>query len=276
MEYRLTNFLPFNDAEFPLKLHICGIKQCTGQGDGHVRRDSFNLYSIEYVFNGQGTLRIGGTTCRPAAGDAIILQKGYAHEFFPDPQRPWGKIHIHCYGLLVDELMLSYRLANVFHVPGCQLEAEFLRVIDLPSRQTTGVPQNAAVLIHEILMKVAQRRGLDSEHQLSDSVRRLKDQLDLSPERRLSLDEMAILAGRSPSQTIRLFKAELGCTPYDYHLRQKIELAAALIMSGDLSIGDVAERVGFASPYHFSNAFKKRMGVSPIKYRERMLEAKAP
>jgi AraC family transcriptional regulator, transcriptional activator of pobA len=44
--------------------------------------------------------------------------------------------------------------------------------------------------------------------------------------------------------------------------------AARLLRFTDLSVGEVAQRAGFADPLYFSRAFKRRHGVSPQAYRE--------
>jgi AraC family transcriptional activator of pobA len=44
--------------------------------------------------------------------------------------------------------------------------------------------------------------------------------------------------------------------------------AARLLRYTDLSVGQVAHRVGFEDPLYFSRAFKRREGVSPLAYRE--------
>ena len=50
---------------------------------------------------------------------------------------------------------------------------------------------------------------------------------------------------------------------------QSREKAKALLESGaSLSIGEIAERVGYEDAYHFSKLFKKTYGVSPSKMRK--------
>ena len=52
---------------------------------------------------------------------------------------------------------------------------------------------------------------------------------------------------------------------------QRLELAARLIMSKDLSIREVAEQVGYANKSYFSKLFRDKYGVLPRDYRKKQL-----
>jgi AraC-like DNA-binding protein len=66
----------------------------------------------------------------------------------------------------------------------------------------------------------------------------------------------------------RIFKAETGSTLYQYLLTRKMETAKVLLKDTSISIGEIAEQLGFTDLYHFSNFFKKRSGCSPLEYRK--------
>ena len=63
-----------------------------------------------------------------------------------------------------------------------------------------------------------------------------------------------------------LFKESTGVSPYDYLLRIRIDEAKGLLLRSDLSVAEVAERVGFSDQSYFSKAFRKAVGVSPVAY----------
>ena len=56
---------------------------------------------------------------------------------------------------------------------------------------------------------------------------------------------------------IRNFKKRYGFTPYEYHKIAKLTFAAAMLMSNDKQIGEVAKKTGYASQSKFSMAFKE-------------------
>jgi AraC-like DNA-binding protein len=61
----------------------------------------------------------------------------------------------------------------------------------------------------------------------------------------------------------RVFKEQTGLSPWQYHLQSRLGQARRWIASSDLTLDEVAERSGFASAFHLSNAFKKTFGESP-------------
>ena len=76
-------------------------------------------------------------------------------------------------------------------------------------------------------------------------------------------DEIYEEYGISKYKGIRLFKKRYGMTPYSYFKRTRLQMAAALLLTGDTSIQVVASRVGYASESKFAMAFKEQYGVRP-------------
>ena len=90
----------------------------------------------------------------------------------------------------------------------------------------------------------------------------------------LSNGELAALLKISEVYFRRLFKEKVGITPHKYRLSLRIDKAKLLLSDPDLSASEVAEAVGFSSPYHFSKAFKAAVGTTPGKYRTELLKTK--
>ena len=78
---------------------------------------------------------------------------------------------------------------------------------------------------------------------------------------------LAHTAGLSASHFRRRFKATFGCTPMAYLGRVRMEQGARLIQGGELSIKEVARRVGYRDANNFSTAFKRFHGNSPQSHR---------
>lgn len=82
-------------------------------------------------------------------------------------------------------------------------------------------------------------------------------------QRLLSVEQAAREFGISPAYACRLFRRFGGTSPYQYLLRQEMQLAAELLTHDRLLVKQVAAHLGFTDPYQFSLAFTRVSGVAP-------------
>lgn len=82
----------------------------------------------------------------------------------------------------------------------------------------------------------------------------------------LKLTEVAAIAQISPYHFLRLFKQSMGVTPHQYILQSRIDKAKYLLKSSDLSIADIALRVGFCDQSHLTRCFKRILGLTPKQF----------
>ncbi len=87
--------------------------------------------------------------------------------------------------------------------------------------------------------------------------------------RQWTVASLADAVGVSRATLARRFSELVGVPPMTYLTDWRIAVAADLLRHGNLTIGAVASRVGYSSPFALSTAFKRIQGVSPAQYRER-------
>ena len=85
----------------------------------------------------------------------------------------------------------------------------------------------------------------------------------------LTREEIASFVGISADYLTDCFHQELGITPIIYIRRYRIHQACELLRNSDLSITQIAMKVGFCDSAHFTKTFLKEMGVTPKAYRRR-------
>lgn len=98
------------------------------------------------------------------------------------------------------------------------------------------------------------------------SASRLAQSLDYLHEhlaQRLTVADLASSANLSSAHFSRLFYQELGVTPHQYIIRRRLELARQLLETGNRSVAEVAQQVGFADQGHLTRHFKRWLGVTP-------------
>jgi AraC family transcriptional regulator len=84
----------------------------------------------------------------------------------------------------------------------------------------------------------------------------------------LDLGSISRAAGLSAFHFARLFKAATGDSPFQFVTRTRMERAKELLRKTRLPISDIAERVGYQQPSHFSARFRSILGCRPAAYRK--------
>lgn len=81
----------------------------------------------------------------------------------------------------------------------------------------------------------------------------------------ITLDDLSKLAGLSKYYLLRSFTKQKGISPYSYLETIRIGKAKKLLEQGVLPV-DAALQTGFSDQSHFSNFFKKFIGLTPKQY----------
>lgn len=124
------------------------------------------------------------------------------------------------------------------------------------------------ILDHAVLSQVGLRQGLRLKGGLAAHQRRhLSDYVEAHLDQPLSLGELAALCNLSEYHFARMFRTSFGLPPHQYLLARRLATARQLLRFGDLALGDIALRCGFASASHFSNRFRQVLGATPGDYR---------
>jgi len=94
-----------------------------------------------------------------------------------------------------------------------------------------------------------------------------------SPDGEWTASSLASRVGMSRSAFFARFTELVGEPPAQYLTRWRMHVAADLMADDRLSLGQLAERVGYGSEDAFSKVFKRTMGVSPGQYRRQLRTA---
>lgn len=97
---------------------------------------------------------------------------------------------------------------------------------------------------------------------------KVKDYINDNLAENLKLSKIAEIANISPYHFARLFKQKTGYSPHQYIIKHRIEKAKKLLSKTNLSIVEIADRVGCSSQSNFTSLFRKQVGITPQKYRK--------
>ncbi|MCC5884567.1 MAG: AraC family transcriptional regulator [Halomonas sp.] len=91
-------------------------------------------------------------------------------------------------------------------------------------------------------------------------------------ERQWTIEEMAEIAHVSTEHLRRISRKVFGRSPMQQLTQLRMQHATHLLATSNLPVEEIAERVGYRSPFAFSKTFKRMNGVSPSHFRMRNRE----
>ena len=110
----------------------------------------------------------------------------------------------------------------------------------------------------------------DTENIYQRKINQVIDYINANLHLPLRLDIIAGQVKVSERQLLRIMKGALNESLYAYVARQRVERAVLYMHTEDMSLADLASRVGYDNPQSFSKAFKKQFSVSPKAYMDKL------
>lgn len=257
-------------SERPFRLVFAETVQAKS-GECYARPD-WDLWTFEYILSGKGYLQISGESYSLESGDMYVLPKGLAHRYWADERDPWQKRFFMAEGRLVSYLLQLYRLDTAYYIQeprGCHQWIDALH--DLLKSGQPDMHEHGSILFHEFLIDLSRHINPPAKA-YSEPIRNAMDFLRRNIEHPVRMDDVATAAGRSKSQLSRVFREEVGITPYDYLIRLRMDQARSMLTLTAFTIAEIADRLCYADAYYFSNAFKQRFGMSPKAFRNQSPE----
>ena len=205
-------------------------------------------------------------------GDVLINSPGTTVYHGPTKQMEEGFRNDWFYagGQQIDRVLADYPLPlnRAFHVSSPKIiKNTLLAVQDEMFAKDTGYEKKIDLLIQNMLIDLyrsyVEPRQSSTEQQLLYT----KAQMRKHPDKSWTLNELANLAGYSPSRFSELYRRKFGKSPISDLLDIRLESSQRLLLYTATPIEDIAARCGFGSIYHFSKFFKKATGCSPTEFR---------
>lgn len=262
-----TRLVPLPDDSTPLgRLDFAGSCHDT-RGTGLQRMRVHGVYALVYLLDGGGRYRdVRGTDRRLGPGDLIQVFPELGHQYGPENDEPWRELYVCFHGAAFDQWRRAGFLRPeqpVWHLAPLPYWRD--RMLALAEADRPAVV--LAARIHQFLAD-AWAAGPGSADAAADWLATACRLLEtLSADHRLDLGQVARRCGLHYETFRKRFRAATGLSPGAWRRRALWQRASELLARGDLTLAELAERLGFYDAFHFSREFKRATGVSPREWR---------
>ncbi len=149
------------------------------------------------------------------------------------------------------------------------------QILQEATRKETGYELAVSLLIKQILLLLLRNdnRQVLARQDNFDRLR-LKPVLDYVEQHltdRIQVEEVCKIANMSYYYFVKYFKKTIGLSFTEYVNYRKIKWAERILLTKDLSISEVGERIGMPNMAHFYKMFKKHNECSPKQFQRKML-----
>ncbi len=245
----------------------------------HKHDDRMELMLIR---SGFGTYVVGDKKYNVEQGNIIVCNQGVLHDEMPEYNHNLSMLGVAVSGVKVKglpentlfptDVLPFLRSCNNMRM----LEAMFETIYDSLSSGNTDEYENANYLTQALVSQVAYSGFQYGTSQTGQT--KIKDQISPFIDVKHYIDDnyaedlsIQLISERfhlSQSYLSHLFKRRIGFSPNQYINRRRIGEAQLLLVLSELSITEIATRVGFKSLSHFNSQFKRCVGMNPSVYRK--------
>lgn len=144
----------------------------------------------------------------------------------------------------------------------------FLRLKELSLydvRNEVYISFNLEAILVEMYSRI--HYGNDKENPRNYAVLQALFYIERNVESKIRLNDLCEFVGYSVYHFSRLFKNEVGMSPYEYIIKFRLDLAKHLLITTNLSVREISRKCGYANEVNFYNIFKKNFDITPRKYR---------
>lgn len=242
----------------PLQINCVGaVSEVLSFSAKSVRQDYYYIY----VLKGEMLLE----DCRLFPGDVIVYEPGHDYQYVSQGETAY--LWAHYTGFEARSLTQSAGLVlNRRHHIGVHREiiSCFRQLFREFIINDASAGQLCLYILREILLFTA--RYAQSGDKSSLPLLAI-EYIHRSYREPVHIDALARMEHMSCTAFRSAFKQHTGVSPNEYIIGQRISAACQLLSQTDKSVSAIAADVGYPDQYYFSRIFRKKMGMSPLRYR---------
>ncbi|MCX7841653.1 MAG: AraC family transcriptional regulator [Clostridia bacterium] len=239
------------------------------------RNRSLPFYIVSYVKEGTCRVRFKGQDYYAGPGDVVFLPPNVVHDHVKDS----GDLTIFIWWHFTYRIAGVLDVLNMFEFPVCfklpdaerfeETFSQYVRCSANPKTISDIIMKEAKAfeLIAILLESAISHAQISHNNLISNTFTHILEDIIRYPERNGFLKDLAKKYHMHPTYISNRFKKLFNISPIQFQKEIRISKAKKLLMTESLSVTEIAEKLGYEDVDDFTRFFKKREGVSPLKFK---------
>lgn len=237
-----------------------------------------DFWELFYLTEGEVEHLINGHVVLLEKGDFVCVRPNDVHGYRCQEGKSYQmqcitvtdelfRKYLSLYSLDYDELHSGYETGIQYRLASKEFQEiveEFKIVEHTRLLDEKQAKRHEAILLGECLKLFINRKELKS---LPDWISKIVETANSPEGMQMKVSDIYGYSCYGKTQCIKLFKQYMGVTPGEYFVDCKIRYARYLLINTDLSVLEICGRIGYDSLSHFDHVFRRKIGVTPLQYR---------
>lgn len=258
-----------------LPFYITEAGEFYAKGGYYTERDGRDGLQLIYTVSGEGRLIADNTETRLLPGSAVIIRCGEHHRY-ETVGNGWHNFWLHFDGTGAKgyEDMINDGEYCVVPISGKEeIESNLMMILTVSAKNdmlsSALISDCISRIMTEILtQKLSCALNGDSGGGKYPEIHSVLEFIHKHYGETISIDDMTEKMNISKYHFIRVFKRQMGVTPYEYLTEYRINMAKILLRTTYKSVFEIAFDVGYNSKSNFIAKFHSMTGVTPSQYRK--------
>lgn len=243
------------------------------------RPNGMKGYIINITSKGEGTIFSGEHEFHVKAGDLLLFPPSAAHYYRrKEDNASWFHRWVYFRPRAFWNDWLSWQeerngvyvtsglsTQDIEHIESLFVDIEYTAKSDLPYRDDLAIN-----LLEQLLIRCKSVQPDVVSKPLDPRIIQAINYMTQNLNQDFTLEEIAAHTCLSPSRLGHLFRDEMKMTITQWRDDQRISRAKQLLVTTHYSVNHIGRIVGYSDPLYFSRVFKRKAGVSPKLYREKI------
>lgn len=246
---------------------MCGHFYCNSEY--YIKRETYPPLLLVYVIRGTFFLELESGKYEAHAGQIAFFDCCQPHYYHASDDLEFYYVHMD--GPQAHELCRYINQISGLVIDSKNNDGILHMIQDMMKLYQSGGSESVfetSARIYQMLMLLNNPVQSPRLKKNDDSLVRVVSYIRSHVGKRITLQEMADIAGLSLYYFSHLFKEMTGQSPNEFVIYSRIDRAKVLLLTTNLSIAEISREVGYPNSSNLITLFTRRVGCSPVQFRK--------